>query len=261
MSDAAPGTCPSAYRFPEAAFGDYLRARGLRLRELSPERLQELHVAAGCAAGDPAAWEAFFREYRPFLRHVAGRLAGQPADADDLASQVIEGLMAGGKMARYSGRGSFRGWLRAVTAHLFLDGQRRRRHMRWEPLENEADRTATEVVPDNECEQYFHPVFLNELADGLASALRALPRVRAAFLNMYYFQGLTLAEAAAELAVHESTASRWNAAIVDELQRRMDRFLRRDKGWTAADVADFMERCLGYLAGRLEKLRRSLLPD
>lgn len=261
MSEAAPGAGPSGYRFPDAAFREYLRVRGLRLRELAPDRLQELHVAAGCAAGDPAAWEAFFREYRPFLRLVAGRLASQAADAEDLVSQVIEGLMAGGKMARYAGRGSFRGWLRAVTAHLFLDGQRRRRQMRWEPLDNQADRAAVEAVPDNECEKHFSPSFLNELADGLAGALRALPRVKAAFLNMYYFQGLTLAEAAAELTVHESTASRWNASILGELQRRMDRFLRRDRGWTTADVTDFMERCLGYLVGRLEKLRRSLQTD
>jgi RNA polymerase sigma factor (sigma-70 family) len=259
MCAIPPDGAPSSYRFAEAPFREFLRARGLRAEELAPERLEELHLASGCAAGDEAAWEAFFRAYRPFLYHVARQLAGQAADAEDLASQVLEGLMAG-KMARYSGRGSFRGWLRAVTVHLFLDGRRRVRNKRWETLDDQAEQPAAEAAPENGCEQYFQPDFLDELADGLAGALRALPHAKAAFLNMYYFQGLTLAEAASELAVHESTASRWNAAIVEELKRRMDRFLRREKGWTALDVADFMGRCLGYLAGRLEKLRRSLLP-
>ncbi len=260
MSEAAPGTGPSGYRASTRAFREYLQATSAASGSGSWRRIAcRSCIGGGLCGRRSAVWEAFFREYCPFLWLVAGRPASRAAD--QLRPRVLCDRGADGRRQDGSAMraGSFRGgWLWAVTAHLLE--ARCCRQMR-ETADNRPTALRLKPCRTTSASRHFSPSFLNELADGLAGALRALPRVKAAFLNMYYFQGLTLAEAAAELTVHESTASRWNAAILGELQRRMDRFLRRDRGWTTADVTDFMERCLGYLVGRLEKLRRSLQTD
>ena len=262
MTPATPAAAASAdYRFPDDRLRPYLEERGLDIRHLSDALRQDLELSAGCAAGDPAAWDAFFRRCRPFLHMVCLQLTANPAEAEDLASRVVELLLGSDRIKRYSGRGPLRGWLRAVTVHLFLDERRKHARRQWQSLEAQA--ADPPVAPEQEegCEKHFRAGFLEDVSRHLAAALRELPRQKAAFLNLYYFQGQTLAEAAALLDMHESTASRWNAKLMDELGHRLTRFLTREKGFSAADTADFIDRCLAYLANRLGRLRREIFNE
>ncbi len=249
-----------AYQCPAELLRDHAARHGVDPGRLPPELRADLALAAGCAAGSEAAWEHFFRAYRPFLDHVALRLARNAADAEDLASHIVTALLAG-KIAQYAGRGNLRGWLRAVTVHLFLDRRRQQQRHRLEELPDNLSLPAPEERDEGDCEKHFRRPLLEEVAAELAGSLRRLPEREAAFLNLYYFQGRTLAEAAALLGVHESSASRWNGKILARIGKQLRGLLLRRKGWTQADLAEFLERCLGYFAGRLEKIRRTLDED
>jgi RNA polymerase sigma-70 factor (ECF subfamily) len=248
------------YRCPAELLRDHAARHGVDPERLPPELREDLALAAGCAAGSEEAWAYFFRAYRSFLDHVALRLVRNAADAEDLASHIITALLAG-KIAQYAGRGNLRGWLRAVTVHLFLDRRRQQQRHRLEELPDNLSLPAPEERDEGGCEKHFRRPLLEEVAAELAGALRRLPEREAAFLNLYYFQGRTLAEAAALLGTHESSASRWNGKILARIGKQLRGLLLRRKGWTRADLAEFLERCLGYLAGRLEKVRRALDDD
>jgi RNA polymerase sigma-70 factor (ECF subfamily) len=227
---------------------------------LPPELRADLGLAAGCAAGAEAAWDVFVRTYQPFLHHVALRLTRNPTEAEDLAAHIVAALLEG-KIAQYAGRGNLRGWLRAVAVHLFLDRRRQQQRHRLESLPDNLGLPAPETEGEEGCEKHFHRPLLEEIAAELAGALGRLPLREAAFLNLYYFQGLTLAQAAAQFGVHESTASRWNDRLLERIGRQLRGLLLRRKGWSRADLAAFLDLCLGYLAGRLEKVRRNLAGD
>jgi len=259
MTTARPSaTAPAEYRFPADKLQPYLEERGLDIQRLNGDVRQDLELAAGCVAGDPAAWDAFFRRHRPFLHLVCLQLTANPAEADDLASRGVELLLGSERIRRYSGKGSLRGWLRAVTVHLFLDERRKNVRQRWQSLEEQPADPSVAPAQEEGCEKHFRRAFLEEVSLHLAAVLSELPRQKAAFLNLYYFQGQTLAEAAALLEMHESTASRWNSRILEDLGRRLTRFLSKEKGLSTAETADFLQRCLAYLAGRLGKLRHLL---
>lgn len=242
---------------PDPGLDRYLRERGLGSRRLPAETLEELSLCAGCAAGRAAAWEEFWLRYRPFLLLVAGQLTRNQTAAEDLAAEVVEKLMTEGKLNSYQGRGSLRGWLRAVLVHHFLDGLRKASRARLESLEELAPgqhpAAGDEGVED--CARHYRLELLRDLAGHLAGALHNLPRRKAAFLNLYYYQGLTLAEAAANLGIHESSASRWNGKILQRLRQEVVAFLERQRGWSRGETADFMERCLEWLGKRLHDLQ------
>lgn len=246
------------FAYPAEQFQRYLSARGLSPAAVPEENRDDLMLCAGCADGDARAWEAFFLRYRSFLTHVACQLTGDAAEGEELAARIVALLLERNKMASYTGRGSFRGWLRAVAAHLFLDGKRRDARARLSSIEDLPVHRLPAVGPEEGCERHYRRDHLEEIAGRVEAALADLSDREAGFVNLYYFQDLTLAEAAALLNVHESTASRWNTRILEHLRHGIIRFLEKEKKWSRAEVADFMDRCLAYLADRLSRLRHRL---
>lgn len=70
-------------------------------------------------------WEEVAREYGRFLYNVAYRLAGNDADAADLAQEALLRVRRG--LDTYQPTGSLEGWLARIVTNLFLDEVRRRR--------------------------------------------------------------------------------------------------------------------------------------
>src|SRR5262249_37055176 len=73
-----------------------------------------------------AAWEPFVELYGPLLLTWARRLGLPPADSDDLVQEVMALLLVKLPQFERRGAGSFRGWLRTVTRHKWLELQRRK---------------------------------------------------------------------------------------------------------------------------------------
>lgn len=71
---------------------------------------------------DQAAWQEFVAIYRPVILRLALRKGMQPADADDVAQQVLVNVArAIERRAHDPTRAKFRTWLRRVTENAILN--------------------------------------------------------------------------------------------------------------------------------------------
>jgi RNA polymerase sigma factor (sigma-70 family) len=83
----------------------------------------------GQEPSDQAAWEAFVGRYGPRIRGWCPHRGLQPADAEDVAQDVLLRLARALKTFTYDPSRTFRGWLRQVTQHALSDffAERKRR--------------------------------------------------------------------------------------------------------------------------------------
>lgn len=77
-------------------------------------------------SAEQADWERFVKLYTPLLRHWAGKLATDAADADDLVQDVFVQLVQHLPEFRYDPGKRFRGWLWTVTLNKWRERCRRR---------------------------------------------------------------------------------------------------------------------------------------
>src|SRR5262249_46229515 len=83
----------------------------------SPSLLERL----GRDPADAAAWEEFVRQYRPRIHAWCDEWGVQGADADDVAQEVLAGLLTTMREFRYDPKRSFRAWLKTVTRHTWIN--------------------------------------------------------------------------------------------------------------------------------------------
>jgi RNA polymerase sigma-70 factor (ECF subfamily) len=82
-------------------------------------------------AGEVAAHEAIYRTFQQPVRTLARRLVARAPQADDLAQDVFVEVLQ--SLGQFDGRGSFAGWVRAITVRKCLMHLRSpwRRGLRW----------------------------------------------------------------------------------------------------------------------------------
>jgi len=98
--------------------------------------------------GSAEAREAIFRAFEAPVRTLARRLVPGSAQAEDLAQDVFVDVLT--SLGQYEGRGSFAGWVRAVTVRRCLMYLRSpwRRALRWARAADDADaETVLRVEP------------------------------------------------------------------------------------------------------------------
>ena len=83
-------------------------------------------------------------EYGPRVYEMAYRLTGEEEAARDLAQDVFVRVYR--NLDKYE-PGAFGGWLYRITKNLFLDGVRRRRRFRFDPLPDEDWRQPVDDAP------------------------------------------------------------------------------------------------------------------
>lgn len=89
----------------------------------------------GRAEADPRpGWHEVADQYGDAIYTMAYRLTGNPDDAADLTQDVFVRVLRNLHTYR---PGTFQGWLYRITKNLFLDGVRRSRRVRMEPLADE----------------------------------------------------------------------------------------------------------------------------
>jgi RNA polymerase sigma-70 factor, ECF subfamily len=186
-------------------------------------RVEELALARGCAAGHDAAWDLFLIRYREKLYQAALRIAREDSAARDLADTLYAELYGMSsrngervsKLSSFTGRGSLEGWLRTVLAQEFVN--RYRRTKRLVSLEEEGEEGAQFAAPEPQPP----PLIDSRLELATDSALAALPPKDRMVLAAYYIDGLTLADIARMLGVHESTISRKVEKLAKALRKRI----------------------------------------
>jgi RNA polymerase sigma-70 factor len=213
-------------------------------------RAEELCLAIACARGDESAWEDFVRDYKGFVeqyaRQVAFRYRWSQTTADDLVETVwgdLYGLRSAeegraSKFAAYAGIGSLRGWLRAVLYQTAVDHYRRHREsVPLEDVENVVRERRRESGP-------LADRYAVAAREAVARALADLEPEQKVVLAYYYFDDMTLKQIGQLFGVHEATASRWIARAQTSIRKAVERILKKDFGFNAAQI----EACLASAA-------------
>lgn len=207
----------------------------------------DLYLAHSCADGDEQAWEAFLSEHRGFLESLARQVSGSDLDWGDLLETLMAELYGIGrdvevrrsKFAHYSGRGSLRGWLKAVLFQVSVDMRRSGKRMVQQD-EQEFERCTAPVQPEESLEDRYSAAVSSAFSTAIS---RQDPQMRL-LLSYYYYDNLTLKQIGQLFGVHEATASRWLQKVQRRLRKEVEKILSRDYAMSATEV----EECLRLAA-------------
>lgn len=208
----------------------------------------DLCLAVACAKGDEAAWEDFFRDYRTYLVSISRGVTQDQGAAEQLADSTfaeLYGLRESGgarvsKFSFYSGRGSLKGWLRAVIYQLSADLYRKTG--RFVQTEDAGDLERLPVARGPESgELSFSEQYEAAVSDSLRRALAQLEvRERLLFAH-YYYDEMTLREIGKLFGVHEATVCRWLAKAQKRTRKLVEKSLSQDHHLSRRQVSDAIQ--------------------
>jgi RNA polymerase sigma-70 factor len=201
--------------------------------------LEDLALAAACAAGADLAWDHFVREYRPVLYRAADAIdpSGSARELADSLYAELYGLRRADRDAAslfryFHGRSSLGTWLRAILSQRFIDAKRASRRL--DPIEETEVRAPSSRVPEDPGAAGRVEALRQALAAALA-ALSARDRLR---LALYYVHEMTLAAIGRQFGEHEATASRQLARTRRILKADVERRLRADHEFDGRAIAE-----------------------
>ena len=228
-------------------------SRGAVAEFFSSVNCDDLCLAVACAKGDEAAWEAFFAEYRSYLVGIARTMTQDPGAAEQLADSTFaelyglreaEGVRVS-KFSFYSGRGSLRGWLRAVVFQLSADSHRQTSRFVQTEEPEDMDRLArigeTSHRPANGEFESTNQRYRTAVADALGRALGELEARDRLLLVYYYYDEMTLREIGLLFSVHEATISRWLSKVQKRTRKLVEKSLARDHGFSRREVIEAVQ--------------------
>jgi RNA polymerase sigma-70 factor (ECF subfamily) len=142
------------------------------------------------ATGDSDALAIIADRHTPMLYSVAWRMLGDAAEAEDVVQEAILKLWVGAKGWTPVG-GGLGGWLRRIATNLCIDRKRK------------SARIADCELPDHADDAPAADALIDEQrrAQGVATAMQALPDRQRAAIVLTYYEGVSNAEAAQILGV------------------------------------------------------------
>ena len=216
-------------------------------RYLNGLHLEDLALAAACAAGHEAAWDHFIKEHRPLLYRAADAIdpSGGARELADALYGDLFGLQerAGVRHSLFHyfhGRSKLSTWLRAVLSQRHIDRVRASRRL--DPIADDGPGAAAiaEASP-NAAPNPQRARFAIAMEAALAAALAALAPKDRLRLMLYYLHDVTLAAIGRQLREHEATVSRHLARTRRSLRDDIESRLRRDHGFDARAIAECFE--------------------
>ena len=224
---AAPGLLQDLYRraraaYPgveveEGAFLAYVAARLPEARSLADAlaalRTDELYLACGCVAGDPAAMAAFERSFGEVLLQTLSRFSLSAADREDLKQSLRIAMFMKKNLARYSGRGELRGWLRTAASRCAIDLLRTRQHR---PDSNDEIVDSLPMTGDLELD-LARRRFNAEFRAALGATIAALSLEDRGLLAQHYVDRLTIDQLSVVLGLHRATVARRLVKLREQL--------------------------------------------
>ena len=228
-------------------------ARSQLVEFLSSVNCDDLCLAVACAKGDDAAWEDFFRDYRSYMVNIARTMTSDPSAAEHLADSTfaeLYGLRESGgarvsKFSFYSGRGSLRGWLRAVVFQLSADLYRQTSRFVQPEETEDMDRMvrsvdAVERVPSSEV-SFIGERYRAAVSDAFGRAIAELEARERLLLAYYYYDEMTLREIGRLFDVHEATISRWLTKVQKRTRKLVEKSLARDHRFNRREINEAIE--------------------
>ena len=220
-------------------------------RFLDSLHVTDLALAIGCRDGDADAWRHLVSTYRAPVDAFARVVLGNSSRASEIADSLwadLYGLRSSDGARRsplqhYGGRSSLMSWMRVVVTRLEADQWRATR--RTEALDDERDGNSGVFENGTAAPDPDRARLIGALERSLNEALHALSPDDRLRLSYYYVQDLTLAQTAALIGEHESSASRNLARARTAIRDHVTRTLRREYRFSD----DQIEQCFEYATG------------
>jgi RNA polymerase sigma-70 factor len=211
----------------------------------------DLALAIGCRDGDADAWRHLVATYRAPVDAFARAVLGNSSRASEIADSLwadLFGLRGSNGDRRspldhYGGRSSLMSWMRVVVTRLEADQWRATRRM--EPLDEARDGNSGVFDNGTPSPDPDRARLIGALKRSLSEAVNALSPDDRLRLSYYYVQDLTLAQTAALLREHESSASRNLARARIAIRECVTRTLRREYHFSD----DQIDQCFEYATG------------
>jgi RNA polymerase sigma-70 factor (ECF subfamily) len=174
--------------------------------------------------GDPAAFDALVRRFRPRIYALALHLTGSASDADDIAQEAF--VEAYRHVSHFEGRSQFFTWLYRITVNRALNTQRRRARGAGISLDDARVEAAMAVDAPSDPRL---ALSLRETYAQLVRALDTLPSGLKSAVVLTALSGLSYEEAAVVLGtsagavavrIHEARKQLRSALTASESQRR-----------------------------------------
>jgi RNA polymerase sigma-70 factor len=225
------------------------RAEGIRF--LESIHAADLALAIGCRDGDADAWRHLVATYRAPLDAFARAALGNSSRASEIADSLwadLYGLRGSNGDRRspldhYGGRSSLMSWMRVVVTRLEADQWRATRRM--EPLDEARDGNSGVFENGTASPDPDRARLIGAIERSLSEAVNALSPDDRLRLSYYYVHDLTLAQTAALLREHESSASRNLARTRTAIRECVTRTLRREYRFSD----DQIDQCFEYATG------------
>ena len=152
-------------------------------------------------AGDPAAFEAFYRRHVVAVGRFMTRRVTDPHLVADLTAEVFGEAIRSAHTYRRS-RGSELGWLYGIARNV-LANDRRRAEQR---LRAEQGAAGRRLLDDDDIARLEERIDAESAARSLYQALSRLPENERAVVELVAVDGLSLKEAAVALGIRPGTA-------------------------------------------------------
>ena len=179
----------------------------------------EAELCAAIQAGDSAAEAELFLKFQARVRRLVDQTFRGGPDRDDLAAEILEGVLASLR------RGGFRGdcrlgtFVHAVAKNKIAEALRRKKP---ETLELTEELGLSDAQPSVE-----ERIARDELMQALQAALERLKPQHRQVLCLYFYQGQSIAEIAAALNEPARRISECKDYALRVLRRQCGKALRR----------------------------------
>lgn len=215
--------------------------------------VSDLYLACACAHDIPGAIARLLADHRPALDGVARRIGLSDDSRDELVQLLCERLFVAAedgspKIARYSGTGPLRGWLKAVATRIALDLVRRA------PRDKPTDETLSSMneglvarlvdAPDARFEKESDR---QHVRLALREAFQALPAQDRNLLRYALLDGLGIDELARIYQIHRATAARRLVSARDSLADGVRAWLRSNLAIDEAACANLLREGLSQV--------------
>jgi RNA polymerase sigma-70 factor, ECF subfamily len=217
----------------------------------------DLYLACGCAAGDPAAFAGFEQHCGAMIDRAIASSGASPAERADLGQIVRQRLLvasANGRPPRitgYSARGSLRAWVRVVaTREVARMLARAQREVAAE------DRELAGLISGDDPEiSYLKRLYREEFRRSFHSAMDALEARERLLLRQCMLDGLSIDQLAALHGVHRATVARWVQAARDAVVAGTQRDLTRRLRLSRTELVSMIRLIRSQLDVSLSRLR------
>lgn len=183
-------------------------------------RAADLVLVSACLHNKARALRYFAETFGPEIEKAALRLRKSDRGPDDVRQMLLDQILVGAdgkeaKLAKYSGQGSLKNWVRAVAARSIIDLHRSgsaQRELSGDAglFENLTDSSDPEL-------QYLKRHYRDEFRRAFEQAVGTLDARDRNTLRHLFVERLTIDEVAALYSIHRSTAARRMASARDAL--------------------------------------------